>query len=252
MCFISIYTEVLILFFVFKKQTIYNCIFTIGLLLSTVSAFEIFTSNTISPVSGTPLTGKIVVIDAGHGTPDSGATGFSGSKEKDFNLDIAKKTGNILQKCGAYVVYTRENDSTIADNLDDSIRNIKKNDMAKRKDIRDSSDADVFISIHMNIFSDSKYRGAQVFYSADHLESKKLAQNIQSSLKKYVDPSNKRNIKQGDKSIFILKRTTIPSVLIECGFISNPEEEKKLLSNTYKQDIAYAISCGIIKYLSKT
>ena len=240
----------LILFFVFKKQTVYNCVFAIGLLLSAVSVFEIFTTNTTSPVSGTPLAGKVIVIDAGHGAPDTGATGFSGSKEKDLNLDISKKTGDILQKCGAYVVYTRENDSTIADNLDDSIRNIKKNDMKKRRDIRDSLDSDMFVSIHMNIFSDSKYRGAQVFYSADHAESKKLAESIQSSFRKYVDSSNKRSIKESDKSIYLLKRTTIPSVLIECGFISNPEEEKNLLSNEYRKDIAYAISYGIINYLS--
>lgn len=236
--------------FVLKKQLIYNIVFSVGLLLSCISFFAIvFNSDVSSTMAGTPLTGKVIVIDAGHGNPDGGALGISGSHEADINLKIAKKTGDFLQKCGAHVIYTRENNEAVADDLNDSIKNIKKSDMSNRKIIRDNSDADVFISIHMNIFAESKYSGAQVFYN-NSVGSKVLAEYIQKSFKENVDRENNRNIKDAKNSIYILNNCTFPSVLVECGFISNPYEEKKLLSDDYQDKIAYAISSGIINFLT--
>lgn len=240
------------MFFSFKKQTVYNTVFAFGLILSFISVFALYTQNNHSAVvSGTVLTGKVVVIDAGHGSPDSGAIGFSGTKEKDLNLEIAKKLGTYLKKYGANVIYTRENDSAIVSRADNLSGSVKLNDLKKRKVIRDSSQADLFISIHMNIFTEKKYSGAQVFYSGDHVQSKILAESIQASLKNFVNYKNNRTAKES-KSIYILKGCQIPSVLVECGFISNPDEEKKLISQNYQEDVAYAISAGIIKYLSNT
>ena len=234
------------------KQIIINCIFVVGLLMSSFSAFTLLSdSNSYISVSATPVSGKVIVIDAGHGSPDGGATGYSGASEKDINLIIAKKTGDFLNKCGAQVIYTRESDNAISDNLNDTVAKIKSSDMKKRVYIRDSSNADIFISIHMNIFSDKRYKGAQVFYTASS-ENKELAESIQYSLRNILDKTNKREVIDAGRSIFVLNDSIIPSALIECGFISNPEEEKKLLSDSYQNKIAYAIGSGIIKYLNNT
>ncbi len=237
------------LFIIFKKQYICNSVFAVCLFLS----FAVALYNHIKPslpASATVLNGKIIIVDAGHGTPDNGTTGYSGSREKDINLSVAKKLGNLLMQSGAYVIYTREDDGTIAQNLDDTIRNIKRSDMSKRKTIRDNSGADIFISIHMNYFTDPKYTGAQVFYKSACDESKKLAESIQKSIKKSVDKSNTRKAKDSKNSIFILNDSKLPSVLIECGFLSNPDEEKKLIQDSYQNDMAYAILGGILKYIA--
>lgn len=233
-----------------KKQTLFNLIFTIALIFS-------FGLN-LNPILKTnetaaPLTlGKVIVIDPGHGSPDGGATGYSGSLEKDINLDIAKKLGSYLQQSGAHVIYTREDDNAVTDNLEAKIKEIKRADLSNRKNIKNNSGADLFISIHMNKFEQSKYRGAQVFYPGNCPESKKLAQIIQQSITDFADNSNYREAKDSKNDIFILKDSKIPSVLVECGFLSNPEEEAKLLTQEYQSEIAYAIFGGISRYLAKT
>jgi len=235
---------------VINKQTLFNLIFTIALIFS-------FGLN-LNPILKTnetaaPLTfGRVIVIDPGHGSPDGGATGYSGSLEKDINLDIAKKLGSYLQQGGAYVIYTREDDNAVTDNLEAKIKEIKRADLANRKNIKSNSGADLFISIHMNKFEESKYKGAQVFYPGNSLESKELAQTIQQSITEFADNSNYREAKDSKNDIFILNDSKIPSVLVECGFLSNPEEEAKLLTQEYQSEIAYAIFGGISRYLAKT
>ncbi len=239
------------MFIFLKKQYIYNFIFAISLVASAVLLFN--PQNRYSdPAISTSLSGRVVVIDAGHGSPDAGTTGLSGSMEKDLNLAVARKLGKFFVRGGAHVVYTRESDGTIADNLDETIRNIKRNDMSKRKHIRDNSKADIFISIHMNFFSDSKYSGAQVFYDEKNDESRKLAASIQKYIKEFADISNTRKAKDSKGNIFILNDTKVTSVLVECGFLSNPDEERRLLTASYQEKIAYAIFSGTLKYFSNT
>ena len=231
-----------------KKQKIYNIIFFLALIFACVSVFS--NGFFAVPTMSIPLSGRVIVIDPGHGTPDGGAVGYSGSKEKDLNLLVAKSLGNLLQQSGAHVIYTRQGDSAIADNINDSIRNVKKSDMKKRKTIRDESGADLFISIHMNKFPQAKYKGAQVFYETSCNDSELLAGHIQNQIKLIADSSNTREIKNSKKDIFILNGSKIPSVLVECGFLSNPGEEQKLLSKSYQDKMAYAIYSGILKYFS--
>lgn len=235
--------------FFINKDRLYNIIFSLALAVSLVSGFTGRGDNVLKS-STTPISGKVIVIDAGHGTPDSGATGYSGTREKDVNLALSKSLGNLLQQSGVHVIYTRENDGTIADNLDTTIRNIKLQDMKKRRHIRDESKADMFISIHMNIYSDPKVKGAQVFYKEDNKESKLLANLIQENICRTVDTSNKRQAKNSKNDIYLLNDSKIPSVLVECGFLSNPGEEKKLLSKSYQDKMAYAIYSGILKYFT--
>ncbi len=235
--------------FFINKDRLYNIIFSLALTFALVSGFAGREANSLN-VSSIPLNAKVIVIDAGHGTPDSGATGYSGTSEKDVNLAVSKSLGNLLQQSGVHVIYTRENDGTIADNLDTTIRNIKLQDMKKRKSIRDESKADMFISIHMNIYSDTKVKGAQVFYKEDNKEGKLLANLIQEDICRIADNTNKRKAKNSKNDIYLLNDSKIPSVLVECGFLSNPEEEKKLLSKSYQDKVAYAIYSGILKYFT--
>ncbi len=194
-------------------------------------------------VSSKPVFKKTIVIDAGHGTPDSGAVADSGVVEKDLNLQIAKKLKKIFKKHGANVIMTRKNDNS----LSNSKTNNKMQDLKKRKGIATGSGADIFISIHMNHFYDSKYSGAQVFYNNSNEENELLAEYIQESLIKIVDSSNTRKIKT-DNSIYILKNIETTAVLVECGFMSNRAETEKLKNKDYQNKIAKAIYSGVIDF----
>ena len=233
---------------VLKKQTLSNLAFCFVLIFSAVINFfpEHSSFGTAAPVTN----GKIIVIDPGHVTPDGGATGSGGTLEKDLNLDVAKRLGSYFQQSGAYVVYTREDDNAVCEDLTDKIKNIKRTDLKNRKNIKNNSNADVFISIHMNKFEDSRYSGAQVFYQNDSHSSKTLAECVQKSLRQILDTSNTREAKNAHGSIFILKDNTLPSVLVECGFLSNPEEEALLGTASYRDKIAFAIFGGVSLFLS--
>lgn len=208
-------------------------------------------SDSTQSVSAPVTCNKIIVIDAGHGSPDGGAVGKSGVEEKDLNLIISGKIGDLLIRSGAKVVYTRNNDKCIVDTNNKKLRQIKIEDLELRKQIINQSNADVFISIHMNKFEDEKYYGAQVFYDGELKENKILAESIQSSLIEFADPSNTRKIKHVNGKMFLLKNNKMPSVLIECGFLSNIREEKLLCDNNYQDKIAYAVFLGIMKFLDK-
>lgn len=193
--------------------------------------------------------GKKIVLDAGHGEPDGGAVGKTGSKEQELNLKIAKILQGFLEQCGMEVVMTRADEQGIYDS-EGTIRNKKRSDMKNREKLMNDSEADMFLSIHMNKFTDSKYSGPQVFYSSNKDESKELAQILQEELIAVLNPSSQREIKKATNDIYLLKKAKIPAVLVECGFLSNAEEEKKLKDEEYQKEIAWAIYCSIIKYFS--
>lgn len=204
----------------------------------------------VTTTSALPITNKTIIIDAGHGLPDGGAVGINGSVEQGINLDITLKLQRLLEQSGANVILTRSDSNAIYLNASERIKNNKINDLKLRKSIIESSNSDIFISIHMNKFEQSKYRGAQVFYSEIPKESELLAKLIQSNIKLIADQNNNRQIKV-NKDVFLLKNTKIPSVLIECGFISNAEEEKLLNDEIYQNKIVYAIYHGILDYFEK-
>ncbi len=197
-----------------------------------------------------PCYGKKIVLDAGHGEPDGGAVGKSGIKEQELNLKIAKILQGLLEQCGMQVVMTRTDEQGIYDS-DGTIRQKKRSDMANREKLMNDSEADMFLSIHMNKFTDSKYSGPQVFYSPNCDESKTLAQILQKELIAVLKPDSEREIKKATSDIYLLKKAKIPSALIECGFLSNPQEEEKLKDEDYQKSIAWAIYCSVIKYFSQ-
>lgn len=227
-----------------------NIVFVLLTFFFTIMTFGIINNSSVETF-GVPSANKVVVIDAGHGSPDGGAVGINGSIEKDINLAIANKVQSLLEESGCIVIMTRADDNAVVDDLNEKIRNIKRQDLKNRRDMRDSSSADAFVSIHMNKFPDSSLTGAQVFYAGKTDESRKLGEKIQSELISIADPSNHRVAKTADKSIFILKDSDVPSVIVECGFLSNAREEALLNDNTYQEKIAWGIYSGIQKYFEK-
>lgn len=185
-----------------------------------------------------------VVIDAGHGGMDGGCLGVSGTNEADLNLDYAKTLQTFCQQFGFRVVMTRTNENGLYSSF---ASNKKKDDMKKRKEIIDKSGANLVVSIHMNSFSAKSSRGAQVFYYDESQSSKNLADNIQ---KQYISGLVKPRQTSQSADYYILKCSSVPSVLIECGFISNKEEESLLLSKEYREKLCYLTLCGIVNFLA--
>lgn len=185
-----------------------------------------------------------IVVDAGHGGFDPGKVGVNGKLEKDINLAIAKKLKAYLEYSGAEVVMTREDDVGL---YNEYSKNKKRDDMNRRKEIINTCGADIMVSIHQNSFVQEKYKGAQVFYFAKSEEGKKLAGCIQQGIKTFVDKENNRQVKDSN-SYFVLKQTKIPSVIVECGFLSNYEEAELLSKEDYQDKIAWAIYIGIMKF----
>jgi len=188
-----------------------------------------------------PLEEYTVVIDPGHGGWDPGKAGSLGDDEKNINMEISENLKFLLELGGAHVVMTRYCDEALDKN--------KTGDMKKRKEIIEEAEADIMISIHQNSFPSPAVKGAQTFYYKDSEEGKKLAECIQKALTEKVDKENKRQVKENE-NYYVLKKTTVPSAIVECGFLSNPTEEKKLNSEEYRQMMAWGIYVGITEYFA--
>ena len=194
---------------------------------------------------------KTVIIDAGHGGEDGGASSASGLIEKHLNLEISCLIRDMLEKAGVKVVMTRTDDRLLYDRNVDFEGRKKKLDLAARLEVAKTYEESIFISIHMNSFSDKRYSGLQVWYSQNCPESMVLAQKIQSGVRAELQPNNKRTIKAADSKIFLLDNAISPAVLVECGFLSNPEEARLLGNDTYKNELARAIYEAIMEFLKK-
>lgn len=188
-----------------------------------------------------------IVIDAGHGGTDPGKIGINGKKEKDINLQIAKELKKKLEKEGVEVVMTRESDEGL---YNSSSRNKKVDDMKKRCKIIDEAKPVFTISIHQNSYPEEYVKGAQVFYYGQSQEGKELAEILQESMVQQLDKENHRTAK-ANESYYLLKKTESPTVIVECGFLSNSEEAKLLADKDYQKKVAEAIHTGIKKYLKE-
>lgn len=192
---------------------------------------------------------NIIILDAGHGGEDVGATGVNGIFEKDLNLQVAINIGELFSEKGYTVVYTRTEDKLLYKS-EENIKGLRKiSDLKNRCKVAKEYPNAIFISIHMNSFGEQRYSGLQVYYSAINEESMKLADSIQSNVKNILQPNNNRKIKNG-KGIYLLEHIDNVSVLIECGFLSNPEESEKLSQKEYQKNLSFSIVCGIIEYMN--
>ena len=202
--------------------------------------------NDIHSVIAPGYTEKIVIVDAGHGGEDVGAIGVCGIYEKDLNMQISEKLGEYLNAAGFRVIYTRTEDRLLYTD-EQNIKGMRKiNDLKNRMAIANAYTNAIFISIHMNFYGHPSCSGLQVYHSGDS-DSKSLADAIQNSVKNTLQPTNKRTIKEGN-DIYVLENCNLPAILIECGFISNPEECKKLSEKEYQKELCFSILCGIIEY----
>ncbi|NLU52489.1 MAG: cell wall hydrolase [Clostridiaceae bacterium] len=194
----------------------------------------------------------IVVIDAGHGGEDPGViSDYSGITEKDLNLRIARLVKEYLEQDGYTVIMTRTEDVLQYEPGTKQIYDKRKQDLTGRRKLIDSCGADIAVSIHMNGFQDTKYKGAQTFYPPSSVDSERLAKCIQNSLVKNADPENKRVALVKKEKIVLFRDIKVPTALIECGFLSNKEEEAKLRTLEYQEKLAKAIKLGIDAYFGK-
>lgn len=225
----------------------------VALILMTASIYEI-KENSEDVMKYMPVTNKVIILDAGHGGIDSGTLNDDKTiLEKDINLAITHKIRELLESSGAHVILTREDDSSLyVEDGKKTIRQKYNENLKNRKKIIEESNADMFISIHMNALvgkGASKYYGAQTFYPAGKEDSIKLSKYIQQELKRIVDKTNNREVKPRD-DLYLLKDNNIPSVLIECGFLSNDKEAKLLTDEKYQEKIAWSIYAGIQNYFT--
>jgi len=214
------------------------------LLLSYISYNKIDKIASALPGANNPT----IVIDPGHGGEDGGATGKPSIQEKGINLAIALKLERLLKISGFNVVMTRTTDTSINDNNLDTIKERKVSDIHNRLKVVEAQENCVLISIHQNHFTDSRYSGAQMFYSTNNADSKELAESIKSRVVGLLQPENARETKPANSSIYLLWHTKSPAVLVECGFLSNESEAAKLNDKEYQQQMAFAIFNGYLDY----
>lgn len=191
-----------------------------------------------------------VILDAGHGGEDGGASSASGLLEKGINLDISMKLRDMLRANGIEVIMTREDDRLLYDPNSNYQGQKKKQDLAARLALTEQTEGGILVSIHMNYYPDSRYSGLQVWYSAGNTDSLLLADTIQSRARQLLQPENKRQTKAATSSIFLLHKAKCPAVLVECGFLSNEEEAARLASEEYRQKVAFVLFSAITEFLN--
>lgn len=225
-----------------KKQIIELCM---GLLII-ASAFVLARKSAIL-VQTHDTSSICITIDAGHGGDDPGKIGINQAKEKEINLQIALKLKELLEKNNFKVVMTRDSDSGL---YSDGATNKKAEDMQKRCKIIEDSNSLFTVSIHQNSYPEAYVKGAQVFYYGQSEKGKLLAEALQEALVAQVDPDNHR-LAKANESYYLLKKTPTPTVIVECGFLSNPTEADLLLQDEYQNKLVDAIYSGIDAYLKQ-
>ena len=235
--------------FVLSGKKIVNSLLGIFLILLVVTitiSLKSETTNYVSTVS-LPVSGKTVVVDAGHGVPDEGAQAENGTTEAETNLKIALKLQNLLEQSGCTVILTRSDENGIYDVDAKTLKQKKISDIRNRVKIGNESSADIFVSIHLHKIPQQQYDGWQTFYNENSEDGKKLAILIQSNLNEAIQKENNR-VASKIQNIYIINNVEIPTTIVECGFLSNPEERDNLLDDSYQNRLAWGIYNGIIDY----
>ncbi len=250
-------------FYTVSAQKIKNAFLfmLVFLLVFSISAFLIFlgqkkSENPSSESTEAELTEKasdtpVIIIDAGHGGEDGGATGVDGTLEKELNLSVATELAELFGANGYQVRLTRDTDILLYDRNSDYYGHKKEQDMSARLAICNEYENAIFISIHMNSFSESKYKGLQVYHSPLP-SSACLAEKIQSAVVKNLQSDNNREIKSSDGNIYLLDNNIHPAVLVECGFLSNPEDCSSLSDKNYRSRLCLTIFFAVKNYIDSS
>lgn len=196
------------------------------------------------------VAGKKIVVDPGHGGIFPGKVSTDNTLEKDINLSVAQKLANIIKESGATVIMTRNSDTDLIGNTNGQLIIKQRADLQARVHVAKKNNADIFISIHCNSIPSPKWSGAQTFYKDNDLESELLAKSIQQEIKSHLKNTKREAIIR--KDTFLFENLDIPTVIVELGFLSNPQETKLLKNESYQQRLAYAIYSGLVKYLSNS
>ncbi len=192
----------------------------------------------------------VIIIDAGHGGMDGGAVGVDGQIEKEINLSIALKLDVMLRAYGFQTILTRDSDKSIHSAEAQTVRQQKTSDLKNRLKLLEDTSSGILISIHQNKYSQSSAHGTQVFYGRNCAESKELAEMLQKTITGYLQPENKREVKQATKDIYILYQASKPAVMVECGFLSNSSEAERLMDEEYQEQIAFSICAALMNCLA--
>lgn len=231
-----------------KKNLIKKSVIVIFLIILTLLCFYSKLKNKALNVSNNISDERTIIIDAGHGGEDGGAVGIDGTIEKNINLQITEKLVSIMKLYGYKIILTRIDDNSIHSSDAKTIRQKKVSDIHNREKIIINNPQAIFISIHQNKFNDPSVHGTQVFYSKNNQLSPILAQCVQDSFVNNLQKDNYRKIKKSGTEIYLLYHSEIPSIMVECGFLSNSDDLKNLKDEKYQTKIAQTIADGIIKY----
>lgn len=231
-----------------KKSSLKKILaFILALLLMGGTAFLVCTRRSDQVVwAPIRLSGQQLILDAGHGGEDGGAVSLTGVPESNINLAVVLRIDQLLGFCGVSPILIRDQDISIYDEGCDTLREKKVSDIHNRVALIEGTENALVISIHQNTFSNSAYHGAQVFYREGE-ESLSLATLVQDALREGLDPGNQREPAKIPDSVYLMKHITCPAILVECGFLSNPEEEAKLRSEAYQTQIALCVTSALLK-----
>ena len=232
--------------FIFSKKRILFmiCLIMLGIIVPIASKEKSI------QIVALPVSNKVIILDAGHGLPDQGAESKNGVTENEINLVITLKVQKLLEQAGATVILTRSDENGIYDLDKNTLREKKVSDIKNRVKIGNNSSANIFVSIHLNKIPQSEYSGWQTFFKKNDENSRKLAKLIQTNLNEAIQRENKRQ-EHVIIGKYIVDHVEIPTVIVECGFLSNPEEEELLQIDEYQDKIAWGIYTGIMDYFNE-
>lgn len=203
--------------------------------------------DSVQALAQTRLPSYQLILDAGHGGEDGGAVSITGVPESQINLAVTLKLDQLFGLYGISPVVLRSSDISLHDDTAKTIREKKISDLYNRVSAIESTENALVVSIHQNTFADPSYHGAQTFYRAEG-ESQALAKAVQETLKKSLEPENRRKAAKISNSVYLMKHITCPAVLVECGFLSNVAEEAKLCTGRYQTQLALCIAGGVLQY----
>ena len=227
-----------------SKALIFAAVLLFGIMMLAMLFQWISFRGAETSVNAAPTNLPVVILDAGHGGVDSGAVSRDGTEEKHLNLALTKKLGAILEASGVRVVYTRTDDVLLTC---DGAPTRKTGDLMARVNTAKENPEAIFVSIHMNTLPQTRYSGLQTFYTDNHTLNRALAQVIQNNAK-LVQKENRREAKDAKSAVYILDRIQNPAVLVECGFLSNPEECALLQQDDYQNRLAFVLAHSILSF----
>lgn len=230
------------------KWNIVFVTFTFCLCICVIGYTALKMNDTIATTSDINQNDLVLILDAGHGGLDGGCSAADGSVEKSINLNIMLSVRDLSKLFGYNVETTRDTDKSIHDKGITGIKNQKISDMENRLELFNKYNNSICVSIHQNTFSDPKFNGAQMFYSNKNETSEQFATIMQQQFVDNLQPDNQREIKLCGKELYLCYYCDNPAVMVECGFLSNPEEAAKLTTIDYQKEVAFTIFTGINKF----